>query len=103
MNDKTDWYCNNVHCKTGYIILKRTSTQRINNEHKIYKNNSDEFEDIKCNIGIVHGKIYMSVFKESPSKNSIVGSGFARVNGIWKYNSFTFNSMDDEYHTNNKG
>ena len=98
---KTDWYSNGVHCKTGYIILKKTSKEKVKGEWEIY-NEKDELEHIECSVGMVHGKIYKSIFNELPTTANVTGSGFARVNGKWKYNSISFNSKDDKYHTDHK-
>merc|ERR1719410_1233446 len=56
---KTDWYCNGVHCQTGYIIIKNTP--------KIEK---VDISDDK-HPGMVHGKVYKSVFGTPPDKNVI--------------------------------
>ena len=80
---KTDWYCNNRHCKIGYIIIKPV----------------EDIKNITSKYGIIHGKTYKSVFNEEPI--NIVGSGFARCNGIWKWNSGSFNLKSDKYHTLN--
>lgn len=55
-----DWWTNGVHCQSGYIILKRTK----------------DIKNINCNIGIVHGKTYKSVFGVDPCHH-VIGSGFS--------------------------
>jgi len=83
---KTDWKLNGIHCKSGYIVLKL----------------SKNIEHIKGEPGKVHGACYKSVFGKSVDKNKVVGGGFGYVNGVWKFNSWTFN-VGSKYHNGNKG
>ena len=56
------------------------------------------------NEGQVHGGLFYSLFEKNSSElNSIVGSGVARVDGHWAFNSLVFNTKNDGYHDNNKG
>eukprot|EP00483_Globobulimina_turgida_P000144 UN00144 len=75
---KTDWRCNDVHCKIGYIIIKKTSNLA--------------YESSKW--GIVHGKVYKSVFEREPS--NVVASGFSydANTKTWKWRSGVFNRND---------
>ena len=82
---KSEWILNNVHCKSGYIILKKTKN----------------IIDIQSNYGQVHGKCYKSVFKQDVDKK-VVGAGFAYVGGEWKFNSYSFN-CGSGYHDENRG
>ena len=68
---KNDWYWNKVHCKSGYIIIKK----------------SENIKDEPKGGSMVHGQVFQSVFKEFPN-NTVVCGGFARVDDKWKYNSF---------------
>ena len=78
---RTDWYCNGIHCKSGYIILK-------NSDKSSFKGISGE--------GQVHGAVYKSVFEQNiPSK--MVGGCFARYKNEWKYNGNTFNARNNGY------
>ena len=77
---KQDWYWNGVHCKSGYIIVKKTK-------------NIQKYES---NAGIVHGKVFQSVFKEDPD-NTVVSGGFARMDNVWKYNSWTCNAANNQF------
>eukprot|EP01084_Bolivina_argentea_P300067 517296_1 len=83
-DNKIDWRLNNVHCRSGYIILK----------------SSDNIKHIQCNQGQVHGKCYKSVFGQDID-DKVVGAGFAFFNGKWKFNSYTFN-VATKYHDNKK-
>ncbi len=85
-DDELKWKINNVRCKTGYIIVKRI----------------DDIKHLKSKYGIVHGNVYKSVFKKELDKN-VIGSGFAYKDGRWKFNSFSFNSKKDTFHTKDKG
>jgi ubiquitin-large subunit ribosomal protein L40e len=85
---QSDWRINNVHCKSGYVYIRRT-------------HGSGSIESEKSACGQVHGKLYKSLFQIDPSP-SVVGTGFSYVNGAWKFNSYTFNT-GSEWHNNNKG
>ncbi len=83
---KADWRLNGVHCKAGYIILKR----------------SKDVKHLK-GAGMIHGSVYKSVFKEDLCTKHVVGSGFAYHNKQWKFNSYTFNAVSDAFHDKKKG
>eukprot|EP01084_Bolivina_argentea_P057690 105393_1 len=83
-DNKTDWRLNNVHCKSGYIIVK----------------SFDNIKHIKSNQGQVHGKCYKFVFGQDID-DKVVGAGFAFFKGKWKFNSYTFN-VATKYHDNKK-
>eukprot|EP01084_Bolivina_argentea_P065592 119543_1 len=83
---QTKWKCGGRSCRTGYIIVKQTS--------KIP-------DSAKSTVGAIHGKVYKSVFNEEPE--NIVGSGFSRSKGVWKFGSQSFNGGStnkgkDKYH-----
>ena len=86
-DDRTDWRLNGVHCKTGYIILKKSSN----------------IEHIKSRIGAIHGKVYKSVFGRDPDER-VIGAGFSYSykEGKWKFNSSSFNDSESKYHTVSK-
>eukprot|EP01084_Bolivina_argentea_P320623 556325_1 len=84
-DNQNDWILNNIHCKSGYIILK------------LY----DNIKDIQSNYGILHGACYKSVFKQEID-DKVVGGGFAFYNGKWKFNSGTFNYRATQYHDDQK-
>jgi hypothetical protein len=68
------WKCNGRSCRMGYITVKQTS--------KIASS-------VTSNYGAIHGRVYKSVFNEEPE--GIVGSGFSRSGGVWKWGSGAFN------------
>ena len=74
---KNDWYCNGIHCKSGYIIIKGSSST-----DKIKVDNDGS---------MIHNKVYKAVFGEAPDKTVIRG-GFAWYKGKWKYNSWSSNA-----------
>lgn len=76
---KDDWNINGIHCKSGYVYLRTT----------------ESIEHISSNAGIVHGKLYKSLFHCDPE--GIIATGFAFQNGEWKFSSATFN-VGTEYH-----
>mmetsp|Transcript_59488 Transcript_59488/g.53565 ORF Transcript_59488/g.53565 Transcript_59488/m.53565 type:complete len:168 (-) Transcript_59488:173-676(-) len=80
-NGKTEWTCNGIKCRAGYIILK---TSKNVSHITVYDGSA------------VHGKVYKSVFGSDPD-SSIVRGGFARVNGVWKYNSWSCNAAGNGY------
>ena len=83
-DNKTDWYLNNIHCKSGYIIIK----------------NEENLKNIGALHGVIHGDVYKSVF-DCEIDDKVVGAGFAFHNGKWKFNSYTFNT-GTKYHDNLK-
>lgn len=86
-NGKTDWRLGGRHCKAGYIIVKRI----------------EDLKKISSRKGQIHGKIYKSVFGIDPD-SKVLGSGFAYKEGVWKFNSLTFNagSLGDYFHDGTK-
>ena len=99
-NGKTDWYLNDIHCKTGYIVIKKTK----NIKHLM-----------KSSQGQIHGAVFDSVFKDNSLLGSLVslvwpptdmaltvGSGFAYYKGKWEYNSCVFNLKKDHFHKSEK-
>ena len=83
---KMRWNVNNILCERGTIIIKKTS----------------EINNIKSRYGKVHGKLYKSVFGVDPDRSRVVGSGFAYYKNQWKFNSFTFNAANTQFHTDEK-
>ena len=88
-NAQTDWYtANGTHCKSGYLVIKRTDTS--------------EFEELKKKWhepGIVHGTIYRKAFGESCNDVTVVGEGFGIMNGTFEIKSGAFNlAHGDNYH-----
>ena len=80
-NGKSEWYLNGIHCKSGYIIIKQTN---IDNELP------------KSSLGQIHGSIYKSLFGCGCDKN-VVASGFAYINGKWRFKSASFNLNFNNY------
>eukprot|EP01084_Bolivina_argentea_P276487 471773_1 len=80
-NNQTDWRLNNIHCKSGYVILK----------------SSDKIANIDSETW--HGKCYKSVFGRDID-NKVVGGGFSFCGNEWKFRSSTFNRDKSEYHDN---
>eukprot|EP01084_Bolivina_argentea_P294869 507499_1 len=79
-NKKNDWKLNGVHCKAGYIIIRK-SKQLLSD----LENASVKFEpDTK------HSRLYYWLFKQLPDEN-IIGGGFGIQDGQIKFNSTTFN------------
>jgi hypothetical protein len=79
---KTEWHLNGLHCKAGYIVIKKaTDIAHIDSSH-----------------GQVHGKLFKSCFGCEPG-NNIVAGGFAYSDGRWRFNSFVLN---DSSNTNNQ-
>ena len=73
------------------LNLDTTIIDEFEKDDELYNDfYKDKIEQINCNIGLIHGKIYKSIFNELPT--NVIGSGFARVNGKWKYNSISFNA-----------
>eukprot|EP01084_Bolivina_argentea_P086083 155602_1 len=83
-NDQNQWSLNGIRCKSGYIILKSVNNIKL----------------IKSSQGQVHGKCYKSIFG-CEIDETVVGGGFAFVNGQWKFNSYSFN-VASKYHDNKK-
>lgn len=85
--DKTDFYLNDKHCRSGYILIKNTKN----------------LENIHSTKGQVHGKLFKWFFGIEPD-NDFIGAGFAYYEGNWKFNSLTYNGNDkDGYHDKDKG
>lgn len=82
---QTKWRCNGRSCRTGYIIVKKTK---------------DIPSNITSRFGLVHGIVYKSVFNEEP--DGIVGSGFSRSKGKWRFRSGSFNGGETN-NGSNKG
>ena len=82
-----DWRVNNIHCRSGYIIIKE----------------SGSIQGIDCNEGQVHGKLFKYLFGCAPSASNpkLIGSGFSRLNNQWRWNSYTFN-VGTEWHNDDK-
>ena len=74
---KSKWELNNVHCRTGYVILKDSSKLP------------------HSKLGQVHGAVYKSVFGSCDGK--VVASGFAYNTNHWGFTSGTFNLACNEY------
>ncbi|MEM7174246.1 MAG: hypothetical protein AAF380_03275, partial [Bacteroidota bacterium] len=81
---KYDWYLNGIHCKSGYIVLKKSA----------------DIDHLYSEEGVIHGKVYKSLFNEELDTKKVLGGGFAYYKGVWKFNSWTLNSPsnDDMYH-----
>lgn len=85
---KTDWYCNGVHCKSGYLIIREM----------------EKIKNVSSSEGMIHGRVYKSVFKEEFDAKKIQGGGFSyrpHRNPKWKFVSSTLNDPSgqcDKYH-----
>lgn len=82
-----DWRKANVHCKTGYVIIKGTDVGSV-------RYIMDHYNP----PGVVHGAVYWSVFGINSDVNEVTGEGFACQDGRYKWNSGTFNAHGDAYH-----
>ncbi len=70
-----------LRIRPGYVYIKKV--------------NSMELKFTESREGIVHGKLFMSLFYTEPSKlNDLITSGFSRKNGEWKFNSSTLNTQN---------
>ena len=49
----------------------------------------------------VHGAIYRRAFGEPCRDKTVVGEGFAIINGKFKTTSGSFNAVNDDYHDDN--
>ena len=88
-DNKLDWRLNRIHCKTGYIIIRK----------------SNDIAGIRSNFpSQIHGKVYKSVFHEDPDA-SVIGSGFSYSpdKQQWVFNSLSFNAARDGFHDDRKG
>ena len=85
---KTDWRLNGIHCKTGYIVILDTDSERVKSM-------------IATSPGIVHGAVYKCIFGEDPAPDTI-GEGFAFLNGEYRWNSWSFNGKPSAYHDGQK-
>ena len=70
--NKTDWYCNGIHCKTGYMFIK------------VSKSFLDDTTHTR------HAQLYKLLFNQWPDEN-VIGAGFAIQSGEIKFKSYTFN------------
>ncbi|TNV74427.1 hypothetical protein FGO68_gene11172 [Halteria grandinella] len=52
--------------------------------------------------GQVHGGLFYSLFEQQPSDLKLVTSGFARVDGKWKFNSITLSTKTEGWHDSDK-
>lgn len=84
---KTDWRMNGRHCKSGYIVIQDTSRPDVKRQ--------------PSKVGIVHGKVYMNVFGQDPTKET-TGEGFSVQDGKIVWNSYSFNAATDGYHDGSK-
>ena len=82
-NGETDWYLNGRHCKTGYLVIQDTS----------------KHEGVAD--GDLHGAVYMNMFGENIGDT--VGEVFLYVDGIFKWQSHSFNTQySSSYHNSDK-
>ena len=85
-----DWRLNNKHCKSAYLVVQWTASPDVQ----------------RCKRqgapGQVHGAIYWNVFGIGSDVYRAVGEGFALMNGVYKWNSITFNKNKDAYHDNQR-
>ena len=85
---KTDWYLNERHCKTGYLVIQNTAKQEVQR----YVGVAD---------GVVHGAVYMNVFGENIGNT--VGEAFSYLDGTFKWRSHSFNTRyPSSYHNQDK-
>ena len=85
-NGQTEWYCNGVECKSGYIFVQR-KTEPLSKNSQAFLNMMNQPQS--------HSGVYKSVFGKSPT-DRIIASGFDRIDGEWKHNSFIFNRNNTE-------
>ena len=78
---QTDWHLNGHHCKSAYILIKKSSN----------------IDYVNSNRGQVHGKLYKWFFDEEPGPCSDVdGFGFSIHRGVWKSKSWTINDTSPD-------
>eukprot|EP01083_Nonionella_stella_P014115 39705_1 len=83
LEGKSDFYLNNIHCKSGYIVLK-TDTKLGVKASETY-----------------HASCFRTVFGKSHKElSTLIAGGFAVRNGKCVFNSSTFNcgGINDRYH-----
>lgn len=89
-NGKTDWYLNEMHCKSGYIVIV----------------NEDKLKNIQTKRGTSHAKLYKLIFGMDTEDVDveIIGAGFAINKGNYQFNSNTFNDnrKKDDWHNDNR-
>ena len=51
----------------------------------------------------MHGSLFYSLFERDPSEVKVLASGFAKVNGEWRFNSFTLNTGFEGWQDDKKG
>lgn len=63
---------------------------------------SKDVKDVQCKVGRVHGKVFKYMFGRAPP-DKMVRSGFARVDGVLKFNSVSCNAnVGTGYNTGHK-
>lgn len=90
-NGQSDWRLNDVHCRSGYIVLKKSAGLDARVKRKT---------GLTSLSGQVHGAVYADVFGTNLDTN-VIGSGFAYQGSQWKYNSRSFLAISDGYSTGN--
>ena len=77
---KREWTLNGVEVKSGYIYVKRYA----------------DIQHIDSDQGMVHGKLYKSLFGEDP-QGDLLATGFAFHDDKWQWFSRTFNIRSKEW------
>ena len=70
---KANWKLNQIHCKSGYIVIKLAGS------HKGIEGR-----------GMIYDTVYESVFGENIN-DKVDGGGFVYINGEWKFDSWNLN------------
>eukprot|EP01025_Chloroclados_australasicus_P030246 TRINITY_DN30358_c0_g1_i1.p2 TRINITY_DN30358_c0_g1~~TRINITY_DN30358_c0_g1_i1.p2 ORF type:complete len:190 (+),score=7.50 TRINITY_DN30358_c0_g1_i1:272-841(+) len=67
---------NGIRMRPGYVYIRAV----------------DEIQSVSSNEGQVHGKLVRSLLGYEPAQLNMRVSGFARVNGEWRFNSYALNT-----------
>ena len=90
-NGRIDWHLNGVHCKCGYVLIKK----------------NENIKELETKYGTGHSKMWKYLFGSdmaAAEHGEIVGAGFAIYKGEIKFNSGTFNNngTKDVFHDGKK-
>ena len=83
----TEFVLGGRRCKAGYIVVRDSSGLQ---------------DKYRGEGGVVHGNLFRDVFGESLGSYDIFGAGFSIDNGVYKFNSFTFNTAAKDYQDGDK-